>query len=526
MSKQITRGHESRQAILRGINSLANAVRVTLGPQGRNVILGTSIGSPTITKDGATVAKDIVLRDALENIGAQMVREVAGKTAEVAGDGTTTATVLAQAIYREGMKNLAAGASPKEIKRGIDVAVDAIVASLKEQSRPVNGAMIAQVGAISANHDDGIGRILAEAMDKVGKDGVITIEESRTVETSLEMVEGIQFDRGYLSPYFVTDPERMEIVLENPLVLFYEKKVRSISDLLPLLEKVSGSGRSLLIVAEDVEGDALATLVVNKLRGTLRVAAVKAPGFGDRRKATLEDLAVLTGGRALTDDLGITLEWVDVADLGTATKITIDAKTTTIIEGGGTKQAVEARLKQLHVQLEATDSQYDREKLRERIAKLTGGVAVIKVGAATESEMREKKARVEDALHATQAAVEEGVVPGGGLALLRAATMLDALTLDGDQRVGVRIIQRAIEEPMRWIVANAGHEAAVVIERVKGMHGGMGFNAQSEQYEDLVSAGVIDPTKVVRVALQNAASVASLLLTTEAAISWIPGTSD
>ena len=522
MSKQITHGNDSRQTILRGINSLANAVRVTLGPRGRNVILATPFGSPTITKDGATVAKDIVLRHPLENLGAQMVREVASKTSEVAGDGTTTATVLAQAIYREGVKNLAAGASPMELKRGIDAAVDAILASLKEQSQSVTGAMIAQVGTIAANHDDTIGRIIAEAMEKVGKDGVVTIEESRTVETSLEMVEGMQFDRGYLSPYFVTDPERMEVVLENPLVLIHEKKIRAISDLLPLLEKVASSGRALLIIAEDVEGEALATLVVNKLRGTLRVAAVKAPGFGDRRTSTLEDLAVLTGGRALTEDLGLTLESMDAADLGTAKKITIDKDTTTIIEGAGTKQALEGRLKQLRAQLDKTDSDYDREKLQERIAKLAGGVAVIKVGAATESELKEKKARVEDALHATQAAVEEGIVPGGGVALLRVSTVLQALALGGDQQVGVSIVLRAIEEPLRWIAANAGHEAAIVVERVKGMRDAMGFNAQSERYENLVDAGVIDPTKVVRVALQNAASVASLLLTTEAAISQIP----
>nr|AHZ45551.1 chaperonin GroEL [uncultured bacterium] len=526
MSKQITHGDASRQAILRGVNSLANAVKVTLGPQGRNVILGTPVGSPTITKDGATVAKEIVLRHALENLGAQMVREVAGKTSEVAGDGTTTATVLAQAIYREGVKNLAAGASPMEVKRGIDAAVEAIVTSLKAQSQPVGGAMIAQVATISANYDEAIGKVLAEAMYKVGDNGVITIEEARTVETSLELVEGMQFDRGYLSPYFVTDPERMEVVLENPLVLIHEKKIRAVADLLPLLEKVATSGRPLLVIAEDVEGEALATLVVNKLRGTLRAAAVKAPGFGDRRKATLEDIAVLTGGRALTEDLGITLELVDIADLGTAKKITIDAKTTTIIEGSGTKQALEARIRQLHVQLDATDSEYDQEKLRERIAKLAGGVAVIKVGATTESALKEKKARVEDAMHATKAAVEEGVVPGGGVALLRAAAALHALVLDGDQQVGVRIVQRAIEEPMRWIAANAGHEAAVVVERVREMKGAMGFNAQSEQYEDLVHAGVLDPTKVVRVALQNAASIASLLLTTEAAVSSIPGTNE
>jgi chaperonin GroEL len=519
MSKQITHGDPSRQAILRGINSLADAVKVTLGPQGRNVILGTSFGSPTITKDGATVAKEITLRDALENLGAQMVREVASKTADIAGDGTTTATVLAQAIYREGVRNVAAGASPTELKRGIDAAVEAIVAALTARSQPVSGAMIAQVGAISANHDEAIGRIVAEGMDKVGKNGVITIEDSRTVDTSLELVEGMQFDRGYLSPYFVSDPERMEVVLENALVLIHEKKIRAIKDLLPLLEKVANTGQPLLIVAEDVEGEALATLVVNKLRGTLRVAAVKAPGFGDRRKDMLEDIAVLTGGRALTADLGMSLDTVDVADLGTAKKITIDANSTTIIEGAGTKPALEARLAQLRVQLDTTDSEYDREKLQERIAKLAGGVAVIRVGAMTESELKEKKARVEDAMHATRAAVEEGIVPGGGVALLRAAVGLHELALGGDRQLGVRIVQRAVEEPLRWIAANAGHEAAVVVDRVKRMQGDMGFNAQSERYENLVDAGVIDPTKVVRVALQHAASVASMLLTTEAAIS-------
>jgi chaperonin GroEL len=524
MSKQITHGDDSRQAILRGVNSLANVVKVTLGPRGRNVILGTAFGAPTITKDGATVAKEIVLRHALENIGAQMVREVASKTSDVAGDGTTTATVLAQAIYREGVKNLATGAAPMALKRGIETAVAAIVASLEKQSQPVTGPMIAQVGTISANHDETIGRIIAEAMDRVGKDGVITVEESRTIDTSLEIVEGMQFDRGYLSVYFVTDPDRMEVVLEDPLVLIHEKKLRAVSDLLPLLEKVSTLGRPLLVIAEDIEGEALATLVVNKLRGTLRAAAVKAPGFGDRRKAALEDLAVVTGGHAMTEDLGITLETVAVADLGTAKKITITKDTTTIIEGAGTKEAIAARLKQLHVQLENTESEYDREKLQERIAKLAGGVAVIKIGAVTESELKEKKARVEDAMHATKAAVEEGIVPGGGVALLRAADTLDGLLLEGDEQVGVRIVRRAIEEPLRWIAANAGHEAAVVVERVKGLTGAMGFNAQSETYENLVDAGVIDPTKVVRVALQNAASVASLLLTTEAAISWIPGT--
>jgi chaperonin GroEL len=525
MSKQITHGDDSRQAILRGVNSLANAVKVTLGPRGRNVLLGVPFGAPTITKDGATVAKEIVLGNALENLGAQMVREVAGKTSEVAGDGTTTATVLAQAIYREGVKNLAAGASPMDVKRGIDAAVDAIVKSLEEQSRPVTGAMIAQVGAISANHDDIIGTLIADAMDKVGKDGVITIEESRSLETTLEIVEGMQFDRGYLSPYFVTDAERMEVVLENALVLIHEKKIRAIADLLPLLEKAATTGRPLLVIAEDVEAEALATLVVNNLRGSLRAAAVKAPGFGDRRKATLEDLAILTGARAITEDLGISLKTIDLADLGTAKKITIDKDSTTIIEGAGAPDAIQGRLKELRVQLDATESDYDREKLHERIAKLSGGIAVIKAGAATESELKEKKARVEDAMHATKAAVEEGIVPGGGVALLRASMVLGTLALEGDQQVGVRIVLRAIEEPLRWIATNAGHEAAIVVEHVKGMTGAMGFNAQSERYEDLVEAGVIDPTKVVRVALQNAASVASLLLTTEAAISWIPETS-
>jgi chaperonin GroEL len=521
MSKQITHGDASRQAILRGINSLANAVKVTLGPRGRNVILGKSYGSPTVTKDGATVAKEIVLPLALENLGAQMVREVASKTAEVAGDGTTTATVLAQAIYREGVKNLAAGASPIGLKRGIDAAVAALVQALAEQSRPVTGPGIAQVGSISANHDETIGRLLAEAMDQVGKDGVVTIEESRSIDTTLEIVEGLQFDRGYLSPYFVTDQERMEVVLEDALVLIHEKKLTAVAPLLPLLEKVAETGRPLLIVAEDVEGEALATLVVNKLRGALRVVAVKAPGFGDRRKAMLEDLAILTGARALTEDLGVTLERVQVTDLGTVKKVTVAAGTTTIIEGAGSPPAIEGRLKELRGQLDHIDSDYDREKLQERIAKLAGGVAVIKVGATTESELKEKKARVEDALHAMKAAVEEGIVPGGGVALLRASQVLQALALSADQQIGVRIMQRAIEEPLRWIATNAGHEAAIVVARVKESTGAFGFNAQSGQYEDLVEAGVIDPTKVVRVALQNAASVASLLLTTETAISSI-----
>jgi len=522
MAKGITYGDASRQAILRGVNGLANAVKVTLGPKGRNVIIGKAYGSPTITKDGVTVAKEIDLQDPLENMGAQMVREVASKTSDVAGDGTTTATVLAQAIYREGTKNVTAGANPMAIKRGIHAAVEAMVASLKAQSRPVSGPMIAQVGTISANLDETIGRIIAEAMEKVGKDGVITVEEARTLDTTLEIVEGMQFDRGYLSPYFVTDPERMEVVLENPVILIHEKKLSSMKDLLPVLELVAQAGRPLLIVAEDLEGDALATLVVNKLRGTIKVAAVKAPGFGDRRKAMLEDLAILTGGKAVTEDLGIKLESLILNDLGQAKKVTIDKDNTTIIEGAGTPSAIEGRVKQLRVQVEDTTSDYDREKLQERLAKLVGGVAIIKVGAATETEMKEKKARVEDAMHATKAAVEEGIVPGGGVALLRAAKVLRTLKLEGEEQLGIAIVARAIEEPMRRIAINAGHEGAVVVQRVKDMKDDEGFNAQTEQYENLVAAGVIDPAKVVRSALQNAASIASLLLTMEAVISEIP----
>ena len=522
MAKDIRYGDASRQAILRGVNGLANAVKVTLGPKGRNVIIGRSYGSPTITKDGVTVAKEIDLKDPLENMGAQMVREVASKTSDVAGDGTTTATVLAQAIYREGAKNVTAGANPMAIKRGIGKAVEAIVASLKTQSKPVSGPMIAQVGTISANHDETIGRIIADAMEKVGKDGVITVEEAKTLDTTLDIVEGMQFDRGYLSPYFVTDPERMEVVLENPVILIHEKKITSMKDLLPVLELVAQAGRSLLIVAEDLEGDALATLVVNKLRGTLKVAAVKAPGFGDRRKAMLEDLAILTSGKAVTEDLGIKLESITMDDLGQAKRVTIDKDNTTIIEGAGTSAAIEGRVKQLRVQVEDTTSDYDREKLQERLAKLVGGVAIIKVGAATETEMKEKKARVEDAMHATKAAVEEGIVAGGGVALLRAAKVLQTLKLEGDEQLGVAIVARAIEEPMRWIATNAGHEGAIVVQRVKDMKDAEGFNAQTEQYEDLVTAGVIDPAKVVRSALQNAASIASLLLTTEAVVSEIP----
>jgi chaperonin GroEL len=522
MAKNITYGEQSRQAILRGVDSLANAVKVTLGPRGRNVILGKSFGSPTITKDGVTVAKEIELKDPLENLGAQMVKEVASKTSDVAGDGTTTATLLAQAIYREGVKNVAAGANPAAIRRGIEKAVEAIVESLKSQSKPVTGEMIAQVGTISANHDETIGRIIAEAMEKVGKDGVITVEESRTIETSLEIVEGLQFDRGYISPYFVTDPERMEVVLEDPAILIHEKKLASMKDLLPVLEQVAKQDRPLLIISEDVEGEALATLVVNKLRGTLKAAAVKAPGYGDRRKAMLEDIATLTGGRAITEDLGIKLERLAIDDLGRAKKVTIDKDNTTIVEGAGTSEAIQGRIKQIRAQIEGTTSDYDREKREARRAMLGGGVAIIKVGAPTESAMKETKARVEDAMHATKAAVEEGIVPGGGVALLRASKALMNLKLEGDEQVGVKIIGKAVEAPLRWIATNAGHEGSIVVERVKGMNDAEGFNAQTETYEDLVKAGVIDPTKVVRYALQNAASIASLLLTTEAVVSQIP----
>ena len=522
MAKEIVYGNDSRQGILRGVNSLANAVKVTLGPRGRNVILSRSFGSPTITKDGVTVAKEIELPDALENMGAQMVKEVASKTSDVAGDGTTTATVLAQAIYREGAKNVTAGASPMAVKRGIEKAVLAMTAELARMSKPVTGPMIAQVGTISANHDEGIGGIIAEAMAKVGKDGVITVEEAKSMDTSLDIVEGMEFDRGYLSAYFVTDPERMEVVLENPLILIHEKRIGVMKDLLPVLELVVHAGRPLLIVADDIEGEALATLVVNKLRGTLKVAAVKAPGYGDRRKAILEDIAVLTGGKAITEDLGLRLENVTIEDLGQAKKITVDKDSTVIIEGAGTAESIAGRVKQLRAQVEDTTSDYDREKLQERLAKLVGGVAIIKVGAATETELKEKKARVEDAMHATKAAVEEGIVPGGGVALLRAAAVLEQLAVDGDERIGVNIIRRAIEEPMRWIATNAGHEGSIVVQRTRAMSGEEGFNAQTERYENLVQAGVIDPTKVVRSALQNAASIASLLLTTEAVISIIP----
>ncbi len=523
MAKRIVYSQDARQNILAGVDQLANCVKVTLGPKGRNVILDKKFGSPTITKDGVTVAKEIELENSLENMGAQMVREVASKTSDIAGDGTTTATVLAQAIYREGARNVVAGANPMEVKRGIETAVVAVVTHLEGLSRAVTGDMIAQVGQISANNDQTIGNIIAEAMDKVGKDGVITVEEARTLETSLEVVEGMQFDRGYLSPYFVTDSERMEVVLENPIILIHEKKISSMKDLLPLLEQVARLNRPLLIVAEDVDGEALATLVVNKLRGTLSGAAVKAPGFGDRRKAMLEDIAVLTGGKAITEDLGLKLENIKVEDLGKAKKITIDKDNTTIIEGEGVHAAIEGRVKQIRTQIDETTSDYDREKLQERLAKLVGGVAVIRVGAATETEMKEKKARVEDAMHATKAAVEEGIVPGGGVALLRSQAALADLNLEGDQQVGVNIIRRALEEPMRWISTNAGQEGSIVVQKVREQTDPEeGFNAQTEVYENLINAGVIDPTKVVRAALQNASSIASLLLTTEALVSEIP----
>ncbi len=529
MAKQVIHGEESRAAILRGINQLADAVKITLGPKGRNVVIDKKFGSPTITKDGVTVAKEIELKDALENMGAQMVREVASKTSDVAGDGTTTATVLAQAIFREGVKTVAAGANPMALKRGIDKAVERAIEEIKRLAKPVKGDAIAQVGTVSANGDSTIGNIIAEAMNKVGKDGVITVEESKTMDTSLEVVEGMQFDRGYLSPYFVTDPERMEAVVENPLILIHEKKISSMKDLLPLLEQVAKMGKPMLIIAEDVEGEALATLVVNKLRGTLNIAAVKAPGFGDRRKAMLEDIAILTGGKVISEDLGIKLENVKIEDLGRAKKITIDKDNTTIVEGNGKHSDIEGRVKTLRAQIEETSSDYDREKLQERLAKLVGGVAVIKVGAATETEMKEKKARVEDAMHATRAAVEEGIVPGGGVALVRAAKALDKFLTnkagegDPDEQIGVNIVRRALEEPLRQIVQNAGKEGAVVVERVRSDKGeNFGFNAQTEEYGDLVKAGVIDPAKVTRTALQNAASIAGLMLTTEAMVSEIP----
>ena len=522
--KRIIYGEDSRQSILAGVNKLANTVKVTLGPKGRNVVLEKKFGGPTVTKDGVTVAKEIELEDKLENMGAQMVREVASKTSDVAGDGTTTATILAQAIFREGVKSVAAGSNPMAVKRGIDLATAKVVARIKEIARPVEGKAVSQVAAISANSDLTIGNIIAEAMEKVGKDGVITVEEGKGMQTELDVVEGMQFDRGYLSPYFVTDQESMECVLEHALILIHEKKISSMKDLLPLLEQTARTGQPLLIVSEEVEGEALATLVVNKLRGTLNVCAVKAPGFGDRRKAMLEDIAILTGDRAIMEETGIKLEGVKIEDLGKASRIVIDKDNTTIVEGAGEKKTIEGRVKQLRAQIEETTSDYDREKLQERLAKLVGGVAVIKVGAATETEMKEKKARVEDAMHATRAAVEEGIVPGGGVALLRAADALADFKLeDHDEQVGVKIVRRALEEPLRWIAQNAGQEGAIVVEKVRAKSdANYGFNAASEEYEDLVKAGVIDPAKVTRTALQNAASIAGLMLTTEATVSDMP----
>jgi chaperonin GroEL len=522
-AKQIVYSENSRQAILRGVNQLADAVKVTLGPKGRNVVLEKKFGGPTITKDGVTVAKEVELKDPLENMGAQMVREVASKTSDIAGDGTTTATILAQAIFREGVKSVAAGANPMALKRGVERAVETVVEEVKKFSKPVSGDAIAQVGTISANGDSTIGNIIAEAMQKVGKDGVITVEESKTMVTELQTVDGMQFDRGYLSPYFVSDPERMEAVLEDPYILIHEKKISNMKDLLPLLEQIARSGKPLVVIAEEVDGEALATLVVNKLRGTLNAAAVKAPGFGDRRKAMLEDIAILTGGKALMEETGIKLEGVRLEDLGRAKRVTIDKDNTTIVDGAGTQKTIEGRIKQLRAQIDETTSDYDREKLQERLAKLAGGVAVIKVGAATETEMKEKKARVEDALHATRAAVEEGIVPGGGVALLRAGKSLQNLKLEGDEQIGVDIIRKATEEPLRQISGNAGYEGAIVIEKVRANgENNFGFNAANGQYEDLVKAGVIDPTKVTRSALQHAASISALMLTTEAMICEIP----
>ncbi len=523
MAKQIVYADNSRQAILRGVNQLADAVKVTLGPKGRNVVLEKKFGGPSITKDGVTVAKEIELKDPLENMGAQMVREVASKTSDVAGDGTTTATILAQCIFREGVKAVTSGANPMAMKRGIDKAVEVAVAAVQAMSKPVSGDMIAQVGTISANSDHTIGGIIAEAMKKVGKDGVITVEESKTMVTELSTVEGMQFDRGYLSPYFVTDAERMEVVLEEPYILIHEKKISNMKDILPLLEQIARSGKPLLIIAEEVEGEALATLVVNKLRGTLNVCAVKAPGFGDRRKAMLEDIGILTAGKSIMEETGIKLEGVKLEDLGKAKRITIDKDNTTIVDGAGASKTIEGRIKQLRTQIDETTSDYDKEKLQERLAKLAGGVAIIKVGAATETEMKEKKARVEDALHATRAAVEEGIVPGGGVALLRAAKVLQDHKLEGDEQFGLNIVRRACEEPLRQIVLNSGTEGAIVVEKVRSNDNpNFGYNASTDKYEDLIAAGVIDPTKVTRTALQNAASIASLMLTTEAMVCDIP----
>ncbi len=523
MAKELRFDQDARNAILRGVNILADAVKVTLGPKGRNVILEKSFGSPTVTKDGVTVAKEIELEDKFENMGAQMVKEVASKTSDTAGDGTTTATVLAQAIYREGSKVVAAGANPMDVKRGIDMAVEEVVKELKKLSKPTKDQKeISQVGTISANNDETIGNIIAEAMNKVGKEGVITVEEAKGMETTLDVVEGMQFDRGYLSPYFVTDPEKMEAVLEDAYILLNEKKISNMKDMLPILEQIAKMGKPLLVIAEDVEGEALATLVVNKLRGTLKCCAVKAPGFGDRRKAMLEDIAILTGGRVISEDLGIKLENIKLNDLGQAKRIVVDKDNTTIVDGAGDKDDIEARVKQIRVQIEETTSDYDREKLQERLAKIIGGVAVINVGAATETEMKEKKARVEDALNATRAAVEEGIVPGGGVAYLRCLHALEKLKVEGDQKIGIDIVKRALEEPIRQIANNAGQEGSVVCEKVKNEKGSFGFDAAKDEYADMIKAGIIDPTKVVRLALQNAASVASLMITTEALVAEKP----
>ncbi len=522
MAKQITLGEEARQALLKGVNILSNVVKETLGPRGKNVVLDKKFGSPTSTKDGVTVAKEIELKDPLENMGAQLVKEVASKTSDVAGDGTTTATVLAQSIYSGGLKYVTAGANPNLIKKGIDQAVGEVVKELKKLSREVSGEMIAQVGAISANNDESIGKIIAEAMDKVGKDGVITVEEAQGLETTMEVVEGMQFDRGYLSPYFITDPDRMECVLEDPTILLHEKKISNLRELLPLLENVAKMGRPLLVIAEEVEGEALATLVVNKLKGTFQCASVKAPGFGDRRKAMLEDIAILTGGKVITEDIGVKLENVGVEWLGNAKKVVIDKDNTTIVEGKGKSEDVQARIKQIRTQIDETSSDYDREKLQERLAKMVGGVALIKVGAATETELKEKKARVEDAMHATKAAVEEGIVPGGGVALLRCQKVLEKMKFDDDMQIGVKIIRRALEEPIRQIADNAGYEGSIVVEKVRDKEQDTGFNALTEKYENLVKSGVLDPTKVVRIALQNASSISGLLLTTEGLVSEIP----
>ena len=522
MAKQIMIGDEARQSLLRGINILSNLVKATLGPRGKNVVIDKKFGSPTSTKDGVTVAKEVELKNNLENMGAQLVKEVASKTSDVAGDGTTTATVLAQAVYSEGLRYVTAGANPMLIKKGIDKAVDEVVKELKKLSREVSGEMIVQVGAISANNDESIGKIIAEAMEKVGKDGVITVEEAKSMDTILDIVEGMQFDRGYLSPYFITDPDRMECVLENPLILLHEKKISNLREMLPLLENVARMGKPLVVVAEEVEGEALATLVVNKLKGTFLCAAVKAPGFGDRRKAMLEDIGILTGGKVITEDIGVKLEKVDMEWLGEAKKVVIDKDNTTIVEGKGKASDIQARIKQIRTQIEETTSDYDKEKLQERLAKMVGGVALITVGAATETELKEKKARVEDAMHATKAAVEEGIVPGGGVALLRAQKALDAVKAEGDMKIGVDIVRRALEEPIRQIANNAGWEGSIVVEKVKDMKQDMGFNALTEKYEDMIKSGILDPTKVVRIALQNATSIAGLLLTTEGLITDLP----